>query len=42
MCNDKVHSSAFAGIAKAGKQLGSPAVVFSGKYEDDVDKGDVV
>ncbi|KZP24660.1 hypothetical protein FIBSPDRAFT_856862 [Athelia psychrophila] len=42
MCDSKVHSSTFAGIAKASKQLGSPAVVLSGKYEDDVDEGDVV
>ncbi|KZP24661.1 SRA-YDG protein [Athelia psychrophila] len=42
MCNDKVHSSTFAGISKAGNRLGANAVVLSGKYEDDVDEGDVV
>lgn len=40
MCDDGVHTSNFAGIAKAGGVAVS--VVLSGKYEDDSDEGEVV
>ncbi|KAF7965880.1 hypothetical protein HWV62_41166 [Athelia sp. TMB] len=42
LCDSKVHTNVYAGIGKTSGQLGAASVVLSGKYEDDIDEGNIV